>query len=37
MTLAVPEANQWIALGTNHLDLLNGTEVYAKLRSWLPA
>jgi pimeloyl-ACP methyl ester carboxylesterase len=35
MTLAFPEANQWVALGTNHLDLLNRAEVYEKLRSWL--
>jgi pimeloyl-ACP methyl ester carboxylesterase len=35
MTLAFPEAHQWIALGTNHLDLLNRAEVYAKLREWI--
>ena len=35
MTLAFPDANQWVAFGTNHLDLLNRAEVYAQLRSWL--
>jgi pimeloyl-ACP methyl ester carboxylesterase len=35
MTLAFPDANQWVAFGTNHLDMLNRAEVYAQLRSWL--
>jgi hypothetical protein len=35
MTLAFPDANQWVAYGTNHLDMLNRAEVYAQLRSWL--
>ncbi len=35
LTLAFPEAHRWIALGTNHLELLSRPEVYAKLRSWL--
>lgn len=34
LTLAFPEAHQWIGFGTNHLDLLDRAEVYAKLRSW---
>ncbi len=35
LTLAFPEANRWIAWGTNHFELLNRPEVHAKLRSWL--
>jgi hypothetical protein len=35
LTLGFPEANQWIAHGMGHLDLLGRPEVYAKIRSWL--
>lgn len=35
LTLAFPEHNQWIALGTTHLDLLGSREVYARLLEWL--
>jgi pimeloyl-ACP methyl ester carboxylesterase len=35
LTLHLPEAQQWIAFGTAHLDLLNDAKVYAKIRSWL--
>jgi hypothetical protein len=35
MTLGFPEAHQWIAFGTGHLDLLGRAEVYATLRRWL--
>jgi pimeloyl-ACP methyl ester carboxylesterase len=35
LMLAFPESNQWIALGTGHLDLLRKPEVYEKLREWL--
>ena len=34
--LDFPQAHQWIALGTTHLDLLNSAEVYAKLLEFLP-
>jgi pimeloyl-ACP methyl ester carboxylesterase len=37
MTLGFPEAHQWIAFGTGHLDLLGRAEVYATLRRWLAA
>lgn len=35
LTLAFPEAHQWIAFGTAHLDLLDRAEVYDKLAEWL--
>jgi pimeloyl-ACP methyl ester carboxylesterase len=35
--LAFPEAHRWIALGANHLDLLDAPAVHAKLRDWLVA
>jgi len=35
LTLAYPEANQWIAYGTAHLDLLDRADVYEKLEGWL--
>jgi pimeloyl-ACP methyl ester carboxylesterase len=35
LMLAFPQSNQWIALATGHLDLLNKPEVYEKLREWL--
>jgi hypothetical protein len=34
-SLAFPASGQWIACGTNHLDLLSRPEVYAQLREWL--
>jgi len=35
LTLAFPEAHQWIGFGMGHLDLLNRPEVYATIRRWL--
>jgi len=35
LTLAFPEAHQWIGFGMSHLDLLHRAEVYATLRGWL--
>ena len=35
LTLAFPEAHQWIGFGMGHLDLLSRAEVYATLRAWL--
>lgn len=35
LTLAFPEANRFIALGTGHLDLLDDAAVYERLRTWL--
>jgi pimeloyl-ACP methyl ester carboxylesterase len=35
LTLAFPQAHQWIAFGVGHLDLLNRPEVYERIRSWL--
>ena len=35
--LAFGEAHQWVALGTNHLDLLSSQRVYEKLSEWLKA
>jgi PGAP1-like protein len=35
LTLAFPEAHQWIARGMDHFDLLSRAEVYATIRSWL--
>jgi len=35
LALGFPEDHQWIAYGMGHLDLLNRTEVYDTLRSWL--
>ena len=34
-TLPIPEANQWIGYGMNHLDLLGRAEVYAQIKRWL--
>jgi hypothetical protein len=34
-TLAFPEPHCWIGQGMNHFDLLDHTEVYARLREWL--
>jgi len=35
LTLAFPEAHQWIGFGLGHLGLLCDPEVYATLRRWL--
>jgi pimeloyl-ACP methyl ester carboxylesterase len=37
--LALPfhESRQWVAYGTNHLDLLSRAEVYAQIKRWLAA
>ncbi len=35
LTLAFPEAHQWLGHGIGHLDLLSRPEVYAAIRSWL--
>lgn len=35
--LALPKSRQWIAYGTNHLDLLDRREVYARIRKWFGA
>lgn len=37
LALAFPEAHRWVALGTDHLDLLSSDAVYAKLRAWFGA
>lgn len=37
LTLGFPEAHRWIVHGTNHFELLDRPEVYARLRSWLSA
>lgn len=33
--LSIPPAQQWIAYGTGHLDLLSDSEVYTQIRQWL--
>jgi pimeloyl-ACP methyl ester carboxylesterase len=33
--LDFPASQQWVAYGMNHLDLLDGAEVYEQLRKWL--
>ncbi|AKU93572.1 hypothetical protein AKJ09_00236 [Labilithrix luteola] len=35
--LHFPAEHQWIALGTNHIDLLSSPVVYEKIRDWLAA
>lgn len=35
LTLAFPDAHQWIGFGMGHLDLLNRPEVYETIRRWL--
>jgi pimeloyl-ACP methyl ester carboxylesterase len=35
LTLAFPEAHQWIGFGMGHLALLNRAEVYTAIRRWL--
>jgi pimeloyl-ACP methyl ester carboxylesterase len=37
LTLAFPEAHQFIALGTGHVEVLSRPEVYATLKQWLAA
>jgi pimeloyl-ACP methyl ester carboxylesterase len=37
LTLGFPEAHQWIAYATGHLDLLSRAVVYETIRSWLSA
>ncbi len=37
LALTFDEARQWVAYGTNHLDLLSAAEVYAQLKRWLSA
>jgi pimeloyl-ACP methyl ester carboxylesterase len=34
LTLAFPEAHQWIAYGIGHVDLLGRIEVYERIRDW---
>lgn len=34
-SLDVPESNQWLGYGMNHMDLLDRAEVYEKLGGWL--
>lgn len=36
LALGFAESHQWIALDTNHLDLLSSPAVYARLLEWLP-
>jgi hypothetical protein len=33
--LTFDESRQWVAYGTNHLDLLNQPEVYARIKQGL--
>ncbi len=35
LALAFPETHRWIAFGAGHLDLLDRSDVYAKIESWL--
>lgn len=35
LTLAFPEAHQWIARGVDHFELLSSADVYATLCAWL--
>ena len=37
LALAFDESRQWVAYGTNHLDLISRSEVYAQLKRWLAA
>ena len=37
LALRFDESRQWVAYGTNHLDLLSRTEVYAQIKRWLMA
>ncbi|HOX70337.1 MAG: hypothetical protein WAS23_01110 [Dokdonella sp.] len=33
--LRLPESRRWVAYGSNHLDLLDSADAYARIRSWL--
>ena len=35
LALTFDESRQWVAYGTNHLDLLSRPEVYAQMKQWL--
>jgi len=35
LTLPFPDAMQWVGYGMNHVDLINRSEVYEKIRQWL--
>jgi pimeloyl-ACP methyl ester carboxylesterase len=37
LALVFDESRQWVAYGTNHLDLLSRSEVYAQIKRWLAA
>jgi hypothetical protein len=37
LDLAIPKSRQWIAHDCGHLDLLDGPEVYRRIRRWLDA
>jgi hypothetical protein len=37
LALQFDESRKWVAYGTNHLDLLSRTEVYAQIKRWLAA
>jgi pimeloyl-ACP methyl ester carboxylesterase len=37
LALTFDESRQWVAYGTNHLDLLSRPEVYAQIKRWLGA
>jgi pimeloyl-ACP methyl ester carboxylesterase len=37
LSLAIPEAHQWVGFGMGHFDLLGRREVYEHVRSWLAA
>jgi PGAP1-like protein len=37
LALTFDESRQWVAYGTNHLDLLSRPEVYAQIARWLAA
>jgi len=37
LALGFDESRQWVAHGTNHLDLLSRSEVYAQIKQWLAA
>ena len=37
IALPFDESRQWVAYGTNHLDLLSRKQVYAQIKRWLTA
>ena len=37
LSLTFDESRQWVAYGTNHLDLLSKRQVYAQIKRWLAA